>query len=49
MIEIGVDALSRGEMHLGDLGSVPLSAAPLHLSPLQRAPGLESWLRSWLD
>jgi hypothetical protein len=49
MIEIGVDALSHGEMHLGDLGSIPLSAAPLHMSPVQRAPGLAAWVRSWLD
>jgi hypothetical protein len=38
-----------GELHLGDLGSVPLSAAPLHLSPIQRSLGLEHWLRTWLD
>jgi hypothetical protein len=49
MIEIGVDALSRGEMHLGDLGAVPLSAAPLHMSPMQRSPALAYWVRSWLD
>jgi hypothetical protein len=49
MIEVGVDALSRGEMHLGELGAVPLSAAPLHVSPTQRSFGLTNWLRSWLD
>jgi hypothetical protein len=49
MIEVGVDALSRGELHLGDLGAVPLSAAPLHLSPIQRSSGLKAWLRTWTD
>jgi hypothetical protein len=49
MIEVGADALSRGELHLADLGACPLSAAPLHMSPIQRSPGLTHWLRSWLD
>jgi hypothetical protein len=49
MIEVGVDALSRGELHLGDLGAVPLSAAPLHMSPIQRSAGLNTWLKSWTD
>jgi hypothetical protein len=40
MIQIGVDALSRGELHLGALGANDSSAAPYHLSPTQRQPTL---------
>jgi hypothetical protein len=48
MIEIGVDGLSRGEKHIGALLGTPESAAPLHLSPLERAPNLRAWLEEWL-
>jgi hypothetical protein len=49
MIEIGVDGLSRGETHLGALNFSFGDALPLHLSPLERSPCLETWLSSWLD
>jgi hypothetical protein len=48
MIEIGVDGLSRGEKHIGALLGTPQSAAPLHLSPLERAPLLRAWLEGWI-
>jgi hypothetical protein len=48
MIEIGVDGLSRGEKHIGALLGTPQSAAPLHLSPLERAPPLRVWLEGWI-
>ena len=49
MIEIGVDGLSRGELQLGALENLtPDSAIPLHLTALQRSPGLRLWLDSWL-
>jgi hypothetical protein len=48
MIEIGVDGLSRGEKHIGALAEAPESAAPLHLSPLQRSPALKTWLEEWI-
>jgi hypothetical protein len=48
MIEIGVDGLSRGEKHIGALADMPESAAPLHLSALQRSVSLRSWLTEWL-
>jgi hypothetical protein len=48
MIQIGVDGLSRGEMQLGALASTPTSAAPLHLSALERSPALLGWLHEWL-
>jgi hypothetical protein len=47
MIQIGVDALSRGELHVGALGASCSSAAPLHLSPIQRSPLLKGWVQSW--
>jgi hypothetical protein len=49
MIELGIDALSRGELHLGALADASLSRViPLHLHPLERAEGLIHWLSSWL-
>jgi hypothetical protein len=48
MIQIGIDGLSRGEMQLGALASTPTSAAPLHLSALERSPALLGWLHEWL-
>jgi hypothetical protein len=45
MIQIGVDALSRGELHVGALGCS--SAAPLHLSPIRRSPPLKNWVQAW--
>jgi hypothetical protein len=47
MIQIGVDALSRGDLHVGALGSSETSAAPLHLSPIQRSPALRDWVDGW--
>jgi hypothetical protein len=49
MIEIGVDSLSRGEKHVGALAATPQSAAPLHLTPLQQSPTLETWLSTWVE
>jgi hypothetical protein len=46
MIEFGVDGLSRGETHLGALNFSFGDALPLHLSPLERSPCLETWLSS---
>lgn len=48
MIQIGVDALSRGELHVGALAQTPDSVAPLHKTPLERSPGLREWIRSWV-
>jgi hypothetical protein len=49
MIQIGVDALSRGELHVGALGATETSAAPLHLSPVQRSPQIRTWVESWTE
>jgi hypothetical protein len=49
MIEIGVDALSRGDFHLGNLAGNPSSAAPLHLSSIQRSSKVEGWLSHWIS
>jgi hypothetical protein len=49
MIELGIDALSRGELHLGALADASLSRViPLHLHPLERSEGLIHWLSSGL-
>jgi hypothetical protein len=48
MIQIGVDGLSRGEMQLGALAGTPESAAPLHLSPLERSGALLQWIHEWM-
>jgi hypothetical protein len=47
MIQIGVDALSRGELHVGALRATETSAAPLHLSPIQGSPPIRTWVESW--
>jgi hypothetical protein len=49
MIQIEVDALSRGELHVGALASNETSAAPLHLSPTQRSPALRTWVDAWTN
>jgi hypothetical protein len=49
MIELGIDALSRGELHLGALADATLAhVIPLHLHPLERSEGLIHWLSSWV-
>ena len=48
MIESGIDALSRGELHIGALEDSVATIMPLHLSPTQRFPDLRAWLHSWL-
>ena len=48
MIESGIDALSRGELHVAALEASVHIVMPLHLSPTQRSPVLKSWLESWL-
>jgi hypothetical protein len=49
MIELGIDALSRGELHLGALmGATAARVIPLHLHPLERSEDLKHWLSSWL-
>jgi hypothetical protein len=45
MIQIGIDGLSRGELHADALERTPISAAPLHLSPIERYPVLVGWLK----
>jgi hypothetical protein len=50
MIEIGIDALSRGELQAGALAKATMShVIPLHLHPLERSNGLSDWLHSWLS
>ncbi len=44
MMEQGTDGLSRGSLWEGS--RVPV-CVPLHLSPLERDPSLESWFESW--
>jgi hypothetical protein len=48
MIQIGVDALSRGELPAGALAQAPDNAAPLHQSPLKRSPDLLEWMSRWI-
>lgn len=48
MIQIGVDALSRGELHAGALAQAPESVAPLHFSPVERSPDLQGWMSRWI-
>jgi hypothetical protein len=49
MIELGIDALSRGELHVGALvkATAP-EIIPLHLHPLERSMDLLPWLSSWI-
>ena len=48
MIACGVDGLSRGELQVGALLSGgPELMLPLHLTALDRSPGLEAWVKSW--
>jgi hypothetical protein len=49
MIQSGVDALSRGELHISSLEKAIQTLMPLHLSPIQRSSSLQQWLQSWLD
>ena len=49
MIELGIDALSRGELHLGALADATVARViPLHLHPLERSEGLSHWLSLWI-
>jgi hypothetical protein len=49
MIDIGIDALSRGELQAGALAKATMShIIPLHLHPLERSVGLRDWLLSWV-
>jgi len=49
MIAIGVDGLSRGELHLGALQEGQESGmVPLHLDPIQQSPMLLDWLTEWM-
>ena len=48
MIDSGVDGLSRGDETLGVMRGVSLRHfVPVHVSCLDRQPGLEHWIRSW--
>ena len=48
MIEQGTDGLSRGDLLEGVLnGQRMLSFIPLHLSALEREPGLKDWISTW--
>ncbi|GKY90814.1 hypothetical protein MPSEU_000054200 [Mayamaea pseudoterrestris] len=48
MIAQGTDGLSRGDLANGVLvGESMLDFVPIHLSPLERSPELERWIRSW--
>lgn len=49
MIESGIDALSRGELHISLLEKAVQTLMPLHQSPLERSETLKSWLTYWLD
>lgn len=49
MLAQGTDGLSRGDLCNGVMrGDSLLSFVPLHLSPLERAPGLLDWCQLWL-
>ena len=49
MIELGIDALSRGELQVGALAQATAAqVVPLHLHPLERSEDLVPWLSSWL-
>ena len=48
MIECGIDGLSRGDKSEGIARGVPvLNFIPIHLSPVQRSPGILPWIKSW--
>ena len=48
MIHQGTDGLSRGNLLEGVMkGEEMINFIPLHLAPLERCVGLESWIRSW--
>jgi hypothetical protein len=48
MIVQGTDGASRGQFHEGfTAGADMLSFIPLHLTPIQRAPLVENWVKSW--
>jgi hypothetical protein len=50
MIEEGADGGSRGDLTQGAMaGHSVIDFVPLHLSALERSPGLETWIRSWWD
>jgi hypothetical protein len=44
----GTDALSRGDLTEGVMRGEPIMTfVPLHLSALERSPGLKPWVESW--
>jgi hypothetical protein len=48
MIKEGADAVSRGQLREGvTAGELMLSFIPLNENPLDRAPGLKTWIKSW--
>jgi hypothetical protein len=50
MVAEGADGGSRGDLNQGVMAGQPiLDFIPLHLSALERSPGLEDWIRSWWD
>jgi hypothetical protein len=50
MIEIGIDALSQGELQVGALAKATVfHVIPLHLHPLKRSSDLTDWLHSWVS
>jgi len=48
MIASGIDALSRGELHVDALERSMTTLMPLHLSPITRSPQLKQWLSTWI-
>jgi hypothetical protein len=49
MIESGGDGVSRGQVNEGFMSGVAMSEyLPLHVSPVDRCPALEPWLRQRL-
>jgi len=50
MIQVGIDGLSQGKVHLGALDEARGSyVLPLHLNPITQLPALQGWLTSWLS
>ena len=50
MIECGIDGLSRGDKTEGIARGISVfKFIPIHLSPIDRSPGVLGWIRSWWD
>jgi hypothetical protein len=49
MIASGIDALSRGEVHVNSLENCVTTIMPLHLSPTQRSVSIIKWLDHWMQ